>query len=1095
MKLSTFLLACSMGVAQATGSYAQKATVSLEMRNETVKEILDEIEEQSEFSFFFNIKHVDLQRRVSVVVDKSNIFKVLDAVFAGTDVHYSVVDKKIILSTEKSDVAVVQQDVKTITGVVKDQNGEPVIGANVVEKGTTNGTVTDIDGKFTIKVSEKASLSISFIGYVEQVVSVQGKSSLQLTLREDTQKLDEVVVVGYGTAKKSDLAGSVVRADLSTLQESPNISLGSALQGTIPGLNVGAVSEAGKDPEMSIRGRTSISGSNTPLIVLDGIIFRGSMVDINMNDVESIDVLKDASAAAIYGSEASNGVILITSKQGKQMKKPVIEYSGSFSIQEATNSDMRPGNREDFLQRIADTYLNESRMGNDMLQMNPDWDVAKHLMDNSAMDGYLNGTDVDWWDLLLNDTPYIQNHNLNVRGKTDMNSYFLSMGYTDQKNLIVNDTYKRYNVRANMDTKITDWLKVGMQSFFTLSDYSGASPSLSTAMNMPPLISPYNEDGTLNKEPYKGLKNPLHAADIDDVNKRYNLFANFYVDIDFPFLKGLNYRLNFSQNLIENKKFQFDEWGATYTGEGSKENNSQYNCTVDNILTYNNKFANKHVINATFVVGLEKRQYEMTKAGAKTFINPALGYNNLGLGQADLRSVSSGAWKEASLYMMARASYTLMDKYIFTATVRRDGFSGFGQEHKWGTFPSGAFAWRISEEDFFKEKIDWVENLKLRLSYGQNGNRTVGRYQTLAKMGNSTGYLFGDGGSPEQMQWLNSLANADLKWETTNTFNVGVDFSVLNSRIFGSMEYYRSQTNNLLYNINIPRINGIGSIPTNIGKLKNRGFEMTVTGVPIETKDFSWDITFNFSRNRNQVKSILGYDNDGDGREDDMIPEKIFIGKPYGVCYDYKQIGMWQLADKHAGLIPNGFEYGTYKVEDVNKDGKYDPDNDRQIIGYTDPAYRFSIQNSFRYKDWELKFMINSIQGGKDYYYDQPGKSLPNPDNIYQNNLFNFDYWTPENPNARYRQIGYYPVALGGYSYSPYVQRSFVRLQDVTISYNVPAEFLQKCSINRLKLYVTGKNLLTFTDWDGWDPEIGKGLDMSAYPVMRSYSVGLNVEF
>ena len=528
--------------------------------------------------------------------------------------------------------------------------------------------------------------------------------------------------------------------------------------------------------------------------------------------------------------------------------------------------------------------------------------------------------------------------------------------------------------------------------------------------------------------------------------------------------------------------------------EAFSEIEKQTGMSVDNILSYKNTFG-KHAINATFVYGIEKRQYEMTKAGATNFSNDILGFNKLDAGQADLQTATSGAWEESSLYTMLRAIYTYNDKYILTGTVRRDGFSGFGKNHKFGVFPSAALAWRISEEDFFKNNINWMENLKLRLSYGQNGNRTVGRYQTLAQMGAQTGYLFGDGSSAEQMQWIKSLANADLKWETTNTFNIGFDFGALNGRIFGNIEYYLSQTNNLLYDIDIPRINGLDKISSNIGKMRNRGFEMSVTGVPIETKDFSWDITFNFSRNRNKVVSILGIDADGDGKEDDLVTNKIFINHPYGVCYDYNIIGMWQIADKQAGLIPDGFEYGTYKVQDVNNDGKYTADQDRIILGYTDPAYRFSIQNSFRYKNWELKFLINSIQGGKNYYYGQPGSSLPNPDNIYQNNLFNFDYWTPENPNARYRQLGYYTQALGGYGFSPYVQRSFVRLQDVTISYNVPSAFLNKFKVNRLKLYVTGKNLLTFTDWDGWDPETGTGLVSNQYPVMRSYSVGLNLEF
>lgn len=1100
LKLSTLCLILGVEAGFATESYSQKTTFTISVQDQSVKEVFDYIEQHSEFIIFYLDETIDVNRKVSVNLKDQRVESILEQLFKNTDVTYTINDRQILLSKRKevtevaSVVAVVQQKKNTVTGVVLDPIGMPVIGANIMVKGTTSGTITDMDGKFSLDVDKDATLVISYIGFASQEIKVGNQTKLSISLKEDSEALDELVVVGYGTQKKKDLAGSVVRADLSKLQESPNISLGSALQGTVPGLNVGTVSQAGSDPEMSIRGRTSISGSNSPLIVLDGIIFRGNMVDINMNDVESIDVLKDASAAAIYGSEASNGVILITSKQGKVMSKPTIEYSGSYSFQSPTNKDMYPQDREGFLQMIADRFLEESRIGDDMLQMNPDWDVTKHLMDNNVLNGYMDGTDTDWWGLLLNDNPYIQNHNLSVRGRSELSGYYFSVGYTDQQNLIINDTYKRYNVRLNLDTKIRDWLKLGTQSFFALSDYSGVAPSLGTAMGLPPLAKPYDGEGNLIRQPYRDMHNPLQAIEQDDVNKRYNLFANFFVDIDFPFLKGLNYRLNFSQNLIHDQQFNFNEWGETFTGSASKMNATTYNYTVDNILTYKNTFG-KHDINATFVYGLEKRQYESTKAEASHFGNMALGYNSLESGQADLNKVSSDAWEESSLYMMLRAAYTYDDKYIFTGTIRRDGFSGFGANHKYGIFPSAAVAWRISEEDFFKDNINWMDNLKLRLSYGQNGNRTIGRYQTLAKMSTQNGYLFGDGASAEQMQWLSALANADLKWETTNTFNVATDFSVLNNRIFGTLEYYTSKTNNVLYNINIPEMNGLNSIPSNIGELKNHGFEMTITGVPIETKDFSWDITFNFSRNRNKVKSILGLDGDGDGKEDDLVANKIFIDHPYGVCYDYNIIGMWQIADKQAGLIPEGFEYGTYKVEDINGDGKYTADKDRKILGYTDPAYRFSIQNSFHYKDWELKFMINSVQGGKNYYYGQPGSSLPNPDNIYQNNLFKFDYWTPENPNARYRQIGFYSEQTGGCGFSPYIQRNFVRLQDVTLSYNVPASFLKKFNVNRLKLYVTGKNLLTFTDWDGWDPETGTGLTTGDYPVMKSYSIGLNVEF
>ena len=340
------------------------------------------------------------------------------------------------------------------------------------------------------------------------------------------------------------------------------------------------------------------------------------------------------------------------------------------------------------------------------------------------------------------------------------------------------------------------------------------------------------------------------------------------------------------------------------------------------------------------------------------------------------------------------------------------------------------------------------------------------------------------------------MANDNLKWETTNAFNIGLEFSLLNRRIFGDLDYYRSNTFDLLYNVNIPVLNNnISSIPTNIGKLANRGIEVTITGVPVKTEDFSWDITFNYSLNRNKVVSILGTknDNDGDGKEDDLIASKIFINHPYGVCYDFELIGMWQIADYQAGIIPVGFTYGTYKVRDINEDGNYTAAHDRTILGYTDPSYRFSLENVLRYKNWELKVFINSIQGGKDYYYAQPASVLANPGNIYQNNIIKWDYWTPENPDARYRQIGFFTPSLGN-AYSPYIQRSFIRLQNLTLSYRINSTLLKKVGVNNFKMYVTGTNLFTLTDWDGWDPETSSGLG-GDYPLLKTYSLGINFDF
>ncbi len=981
---------------------------------------------------------------------------------------------------------------KAVTGKITDKNGQILPGVTVLVKGTTQGTVTNADGNFSItNIPENATLVFSFVGMRTQEMPVAGKSTINIMMEEDFIGIEEVVAVGYGTMKKGDITGSVVRADLNKLKESPNISLGQSLQGTVPGLNVGAVNTAGSDPSITIRGRTSISGGQSPLIVLDGIIYRGSLVDINANDIESIDVLKDASAAAIYGSQASNGVILITSKTVKAMIKPIIEYTGSYTLQESTNTKMRPMNKEGFLQLIADRWVTLSRTGADLLQPNPTWDVSKYLMDANAVNGYLAGVETDWWDLGTNDHPYIQMHNLSVRGRSELSNYFMSVGLSDQQNLVINDTYKRYNIRINLDTKITNWLKIGTQTFFTLSDWSGIA-SMGSAL--PPVCPEINaETGEYITYPYKGTLNPALARQQDNLDKRYNFFGNFYTDVDIPFIKGLSYRLNFSQNLIIDKDFTFNPWGAELLGSGSKQNDSQYSWTADNILSYKRAFG-KHDVFSTFVYGAEEREWERTYAEGSDFSNKALGYNFLGAAVATRQVVSSNAWKETSHYSMLRLAYTYNGRYSFTGTIRRDGFSGFGKNNKFAMFPSAALAWRLSEESFISDNFDWVDNLKLRLSYGSNGNRTVGRYQTLAKMSSTDAYHYGDGSPAEKGVYLSAMANDNLKWETTNALNVGMEFNVLDNRLSGNIEYYRSNTFDLLYNINIPVLNNnIGSVPTNIGKLANRGLELTLTGVPIQKKDFSWNITFNYSKNRNKVVSILGLDKDGDGKEDDLVASNIFINRPYGVCYDFEQIGMWQIADYQAGTIPTGFTYGTYKVSDLNEDGKYTAADDRKILGYTDPSYRFSIENIFRYKNLELKAFINSIQGGKDYYYAQPGSVLSNPDNIYQNNSFKWDYWTPENPDARYRQPGYFTAALGN-AYSPYIQRSFVRLQNLTLSYRLPSALLKKAGFNNFKVYVTGTNLFTITDWDGWDPETSTGLG-GDYPLLRTYSLGINFDF
>jgi len=981
-----------------------------------------------------------------------------------------------------------QSQKNTVQGTIVDTQGEPVVGANVVIKGTTTGVTTDIDGKFSLQATVGTILEITYIGYEAQEIRCNGKE-INLILHENQELLEDVVVVGYGTQKRSDLTGAVARADLGAMKTNPNVNMLNTLKSTVPGLNVGIATNAGDSPSLSIRGRNSISGTTSPLIVLDGIIFRGNLNDINPSDIESIDVLKDASSAAIYGSQSANGVILITTKMSHEKSKPVIEYNGTFSLQRMLSDEMKPLNRSEYLTQLEHADLSNSRIGPDYLTKNPDWTPTSIMLRTSVQEGYDNGTDFDWWDATTNDTPYINNQNISVRGRGDKNSYYLSFGYLDQQNVFKNDNYRRYNFRVNVDTDVSSWLKVGTQTFFSSNDMSGNCADYGVITRLSALSTPYDADGNLIQTLDIGSTNPLVLLEEDDKDMRYNLTGNFYAELKCPWVKGLSYRINYSHDFVWTRQYGYSSSENSLQGGAHKNYSHEEDWSLDNILTYKNTFAHKHDVNATLVYGTEGRKYDSTTSTANVFSNGTLGYNYLQAAQSDLNGLSSSAWKETSIYMMARIGYTYANRYILNATIRRDGFSGFGANNKFAVFPSIAAAWRISEEQFMAGTRTWLDNLKIRFSYGENGNRTVSRYSTLATMKTSNGYVYGKG-SPEKMLEVNAMPNADLKWETTTSTNIGLDFSMLRGRLYGNIETYFSNTHNLLYNVEIPLINGSSTVANNIGKIANKGVEVALTGVIINGKNWRWTLGGTFSLNRNKVKSILGRDDDGDGKEDDLISAGIFIGKPYGVVYNYNAIGIWQIADAEAGLIPNGYTFGCYKYEDINGDGKYTADADRKIIGYKDPSYRFSIINTVSWKGLELRAVINSAQGGKDYYYADPINMLTGDQMRNYSFYNNFDYWLPENPNARYQRID----AETSIKVDPYQQRSFVRLQELSLSYSLPKSLLSKAQISNLRFFLTGNNILTITDWDGWDPEAGIGITSSNCPT-KQYTIGMNIEF
>ena len=1074
--------------AQADGS-----RITLDVRNLPLTEIFKRIENNSDYRFFYQDEQLRGTGRRSLQVKDATIESVMDRLLRGTRLAYKIDSKHIVLFTRTADPASSKNTdgTITVTGTVTDALGMVLDGVSVmVANNPSKGTVTGSNGTYRLEnILPQSVLTFSYIGMKTAEMAVAGRKTIDVMLEDDMLRIDDVVVVGYGTRRKSDLTGAIVSANIDAFRESPNVSIVQSLQGSVPGLNVGQVTSAGANPSITVRGQNTFDSGNTaPLLVVDGIIYKGNLVDLNPADIKSIDVLKDASSASIYGSRSANGVILITTMSGSnEPSKPVMTYTASYSIQTPAHR-LVPLNREQFIRRVRDAVWDRAYLAPEYKEYNPDFDITSVWISQANIRGFENGTDFDWWDAATQ-TGHVQNHNVSVRGATDRTKYFISSGYTDQLGYIMNDKYGRWTGRINLENKILNWFTIGIQSMVSSGDYSGQSPDMSDIMRMSPLTEPRDEDGNLIRQPMdQNVPNPFQPLEIDEVNKELNLMGNVYAIVDIPFVKGLSYRLNYSHNYRTSRNFKSNPNGSNYTGEASKYNATAHDWTLDNIITYDRTFNDVHNVNITLLAGREENEYENTSATSSTFSNLDLGYNKLGVG--DVQKVSSSAWNESSLYYMARANYGYNGRYLATLTVRRDGFSGFSKKNKFGVFPSAALAWVVSGERFMRNKPLSIEFLKLRASYGMTGNRTLGRYGTLAKVSAEPAYIYGDGNGPSIGQYITSLANDDLKWETTLGLNVGVDFSLLKGRLSGNFEYYNTNTSNILYDIKIPQMTGFANIKTNIGKVHNHGFEFSVNSRNVKTRNFTWDMTTNFSLNRNRIVSVLGPGNDadGDGREDDLVASSLFIGEPLGSLYYYNVQGIYQVDDDD---IPAGYRPGQYRVEDLDGNGKITADGDRMIIGYKDPSYRFSIANTFTYRNFTLRVFINSIQGGRNRYMAANTPDVGYNDAATNCNAFAYDYWTPANPNAEYAQLYYSTPTVS----TVYRQRSFVRLQDVSLSYQFRRELIRRVGLQSLKLYASGKNLYTWTKWQGWDPETGQGLTLGGRPVLRSWTFGLEVGF
>lgn len=1001
--------------------------------------------------------------------------------------------------------AVKAQSTFTVSGRVMNDSGQAIQGASVTVAGSTKGIASNSEGAFSIAVPRNGSIVISAVGYEQVTFKISSEAPLNIQLHSSQKQLEQVVVVGYGTQRKRDVTGSVASVNLEAMKEIPNTNIGQLLQGTVPGLNVGLSTSAGGTPPISIRGQNTLNGNQSVLIIVDGIQYTQALSSINPDDIASIDVLKDASSTAVYGAQAANGVILITTRKGRANQKPRITFSSSYSTQRPTKN-LRPMNRQEYLQNIRNAYWDQAYLAPDYTQPNPAFNVDLKVdatMRNAA--NMLLPNDFNWWDASTNTGKIVEN-NLSISGGSDKFNYLLSGGYVDQAGFIINDKFKRKSIRANLEIRPFNWWKVGLVSSAAFVNQDGAEPSIGNVIQASPLQVPFDSAGNLIPSPTNTLvPNPFQTYYVDDHDRNNYYFANIYSDIDLPFLKGLNYRMNFGNNYRTSSHFFSSPFAASLQGQAYKNNDEYYDYTFDNILTYTKEFG-RHDITATLLYGAIERSFNSTSARSEVFSRLNLSYNNLALGTNAF--VSSSGYKEALNYQMARVNYKFNDKYLLTATVRRDGFSGFAENFKYAYFPTLALGWIISEEKFMAG-LKPVDLLKLRAGYGENGNQTS-RYSSIARVSTtpwvpnppntnySFPYVFGDGSTTAAAQQVTALGNPDLKWERTRGLNAGVDFAMLQNRLSGSLDFYVNNTKDLLFGVNIPTITGFSSITTNLGQLRNTGFEANVTYKAVDQKDFKWSSTVNFWTNTNKIVHLTGQDVNADGKEDDLIGSGLFINRSRYTIYDYQYNGIYGLTDTR---LP-GFTVGSYRIVDQDKSNTI-TDADRIILGKREPAYRISWYNTFSYKAFSFSFFVNSIQGGKNGYLGNNNPYYFRDDNGIRNNyLTAIDYWSPANPNGKYPRNITGSRSYQEQSLNRWQDRSFIRLQDASLSYNF-ASLIKGLHSQAINLYVSAKNLITWSKWDGWDPEpvSTDGLNnadgglLGTRPVMRAITVGINITY
>lgn len=969
----------------------------------------------------------------------------------------------------------------TVQGVVKDQTGETVIGASVMEKGTTNGTITGIDGDFSLNMSPNGTLVVSFVGYKTQEVQVKGQKQLQVVLSEDAEMLDEVVVIGYGTMKKSDLTGAVSSIGNKDIKDSPVSNLGQAIQGKISGVQIVDAGKPGDNVSIKIRGLGSINNCD-PLVVIDGVPTDLGLSSLNMTDVERLDVLKDASATAIYGSRGANGVVMITTKRGTEGKGK-LAVSANYSFQNATNVPS-------LLNAAQYAELSNDMMVNSGRNPNPEWANPSEL-----------GAGTDWMDELLR-TGVMQNYTVSYSGGNEKSHYYVSGGFLDQSGIVKSVNYRRFTFQSNSDAQVLKWLKFSNNITFSADTKKSGSYSIGDALKALPIYPVKNEDGSWsgpegNSEWYGSTRNPIGPTELNQGQTNgYNFLANLTAELAFT--KWLKFKSTFGYDakfwFMDNFTPKYD-WKPTPTEETSryKSDNKSFTYLWDNYFLFDHTFAEKHRVGLMAGMSAQWNTHDYLNAQKNVFMFDNVHEMDNG---EEMYAIGGNETEWALLSYMARVNYSYEDRYLLTATIRRDGSSRFGKKHRWGTFPSVSVAWRASQEKWFP-KNDNVNDLKVRAGYGVTGSQaSVGNYSYLASY-NTSVYPFGISNGNQTALVSSTLANPYIHWEEVAQTNIGFDASLFNSRVMFSFDAYLKETRDMLVKASIPITSGFEDTTTtytNAGKVRNQGIEMSLHTINL-TGELGWETNLTATYNKNKIKDLNSdvpyYINQINNSYVTMLAKDY----PINVFYGYVTDGIFQnQSEVNTHAVQPGAEPGDIRFRDLNNDGVIN-DSDRTVIGNPNPSWLFSMNNSLSYKGFELSVFLQGIAGNKIY-------NANNIDNTGMAAAYNqttdvLKRWQGEGTsNSMPRAVFGDPNQNTRVSDRFVENGSYLRLKNITLSYTFPKQWLQKAQIENARLSLSCENVATITGYSGFDPEVGiNGIDQNRYPISRTFSLGLNFNF